>query len=60
MKNSPKNEEKLLKREEITNYESFYGQNERADQEVYSKDSINPAIMKLMADDAVKSLLTKV
>ena len=54
-----KNEEKLLKREEMTDYESFYGQNERTDQEVYSKYSKNPAIMKLMTLNAVESSLTR-
>ena len=43
----------------MTDYESFYGQNKRADQEVYSKYSINPATMKLMTVNAVKSSLTR-
>ena len=44
----------------MTDYESFYGQNERADQEVYSKYSINPAIMILTTVNTVKSPLTRV
>jgi hypothetical protein len=31
----------------MTDYEGFYSQNERTDQEIYSKESENPAIRKL-------------
>ena len=31
----------------MTDYEGFYSQNERADQEIYSKESENPVIRKL-------------
>lgn len=41
------------KRKERTDYEGFYGQDKRANQKVYSKESIDPATKKLTIFDAI-------
>ena len=45
----------------MTDDEGFCGQNERANQEVYRKQSIDPAMMILMIVDAdIRTSLTRV